>query len=290
MRKYARLGTLLLLLACFLSFAQADTPVLDVRTTPNVHISLPSDGQLLTIVFPQMHLADGCILLYDGHAAMIDAGGYAQEESVLNAIDSLGILKFDWVIATHPHHDHQPGFEAIAQRYPIGRFLTSFPADENEQMHKTLAILSELNIPIETATDGQLLTLGDAQISLLLPEGSGKTINNRSLVSLVQLGSARMLMLSDLENMGQQALLDSGNILDADILKYPHHGIAAMNATLLDAIHPSLAIITAKESRTPYSLAQLEKLGIPAISTGTTGVMLRTDGNIWIVQNFLPAS
>ncbi len=221
---------------------------------------------------------------------MIDAGGHAQEESVLNAIRALDIPEFDWVIATHPHHDHQPGFETIARQYPIGRFLTSFPLDENAQMRKTVSVLSELGVPIERATDGQLLPLGNAQVSLLLPEGSGRAINNRSLLALVQLGNCRLLMLGDLENLGQQALLDSGDTIHAQILKYPHHGISAMNVALLEAVQPSLAVITAKESRTPYALAQLDSFGIPAASTSDTGLMLRTDGNVWILQNFPPDS
>lgn len=271
-------------------FDAVDPPVWDWRASPDSNISFFDDVSVLTVVFPQMHLADACILLCDGHAAMIDAGGYAQEESVLSAICTLNIQEFDWVVSTHPHHDHQPGFEAIAQQYSIGRFLTSFPLDENTQMRKTVSVLSDLGVPVQTATDGLLLPLGSAQVSLLLPEGSGRTINNRSLPALVQLGNCRLLMLSDLEHLGQQALLDSGDIVRAQILKYPHHGVSAMKAALLEAIQPSLAIITAKESRTPYALAQLDKFGIPAASTSDTGIMLRTDGNIWILQNFLPDS
>lgn len=294
-RTLSRLLSLLLLL-CLLcapgladsDVAAADVPVLDLRASPRSRVSLPADESILTIVFPQMFFADACILLCDGHAAMIDAGGYAQEDSVLRAIRALNITEFDWVIATHPHHDHQPGFEAIAREYPIGRFLTSFPLNENVQMQKTVSVLSDLHVPIETATDGQLLSLGRAQISLLLPEGSGKTINNRSLLTLVQLDSCRLLMLGDLENMGQQALLDSGDDVHAQMLKYPHHGISAMNAALLDAIHPSLAIITAKDTRCVYARNQLKKLGISAASTSDTGVMLHTNGSVWIVQNFLP--
>lgn len=269
-------------------FDAVDAPVWDLRASPDRDISFSDEESVLTVVFPQMHLADACILLCDGHAAMIDAGGYAQQESVLHAIGALGIQEFDWVVSTHPHHDHLPGFEAIAQQYPIGRFLTSFPLDENAQMRKTVSVLSDLGVPIQTATDGLLLPLGSAQVSLLLPEGSGRTINNRSLLALVRLGNCRMLMLGDLENLGQQALLDSCDTVRAQILKYPHHGISTMNTTLLEAIQPSLAIITASDSRSPHARNQLEKRGIPSTSTGETGMMLRTDGSVWILQNFLP--
>ena len=170
---------------------------------------------------------------------------------------------------------------------PIGRLLTSFPANENAQMQHTLAVMAECGVPIENAADGQMLTLGHAQITLILPENTGKTVNNRSLLALVTRGDARMLMLADLESMGQQALLDSGDDVHADILKYPHHGHAAMNQALLTAIAPKLAIITAKPIRAPYALAQLDAMAIPAAHTDECGLLLQTDGQVWILQNLM---
>lgn len=279
-----KLISILLILLIFSSAAHADVPVLDLRTH-DADARFPSDASVLTVAFPQMTFADAAILVCDGHAGMIDAGGYAEESAVQTALEALGVTRLDWVVATHPHHDHQPGFEDIARRMPIGRFLTSFPANENAQMQHTLAVMAECGVPIENAADGQMLTLGHAQITLILPENTGKTVNNRSLLALVTRGDARMLMLADLESMGQQALLDSGDDVHADILKYPHHGHAAMNQTLLTTIAPKLAIITAKPTRAPYAFAQLDAMAIPAAHTDECGLLLQTDGQVWILQN-----
>lgn len=279
-----KLISILLILLIFSSAAHADVPVLDLRAH-DADARFPSDAAVLTVAFPQMTFADAAILVCDGHAGMIDAGGYAEESAVQTALEALGVTRLDWVVATHPHHDHQPGFEAIARRMPIGRFLTSFPANENAQMQHTLAVMAECGVPIENASDGQMLTLGHTQITLILPENTGKTVNNRSLLVLVTLGDARMLMLADLESMGQQALLDSSDDVRADILKYPHHGHAAMNQTLLTAIAPKLAIITAKPTRAPYALAQLDAMAIHAAHTDECGLLLQTDGQVWILQN-----
>ena len=254
-----KLISILLILLIFSSAAHADVPVLDLRAH-DADARFPSEAAVLTVAFPQMTFADAAILVCDGHAGMIDAGGYAEESAVQTALEALGVTRLDWVVATHPHHDHQPGFEAIARRMPIGRFLTSFPANENAQMQHTLAVMAEY---------------------------TGKTVNNRSLLALVTLGDARMLMLADLESMGQQALLDSGDDVHADILKYPHHGHAAMNQTLLTTIAPKLAIITAKPTRAPYALAQLDALAIPAAHTDECGLLLQTDGQVWILQNLM---
>ena len=192
-----KLISILLILLIFSSAAHADVPVLDLRAH-DADARFPSDAAVLTVAFPQMTFADAAILVCDGHAGMIDAGGYAEESAVQTALEALGVTRLDWVVATHPHHDHQPGFEAIARRMPIGRFLTSFPANENAQMQHTLAVMAECGVPIENAADGQMLTLGHAQITLILPENTGKTVNNRSLLALVTRGDARMLMLAEI--------------------------------------------------------------------------------------------
>ena len=117
-----KLISILLILLIFSSAALADVPVLDLRAH-DADARFPSDAAVLTVAFPQMTFADAAILVCDGHAGMIDAGGYAEESAVQTALEALGVTRLDWVVATHPHHDHQPGFEAIARRMPIGRFL-----------------------------------------------------------------------------------------------------------------------------------------------------------------------
>ncbi len=91
-------------------------------------------------------------------------------------------------------------------------------------------------------------------------------------------------LLADMEAQGQQALLMSGAECSSDILKYPHHGLAAMNETLLRAISPSAAIITAQPGKANEALAQLDALGIQAVYTGESMIRLRTDGRIWVMD------
>lgn len=283
MRK--RICLVLTMLLMMIPAAAAENAVLDLRGHTHVTVQFAADAPVLTVVYPQMTFADACILVCDGHAAMIDAGGYAQEEAVMSAIEQMGITAFDWVVCTHPHHDHEPGFEAVVSKYPVGQYITSFPENENDWSKKMAKVLVAAGVPAVSPSDGDVLTLGRAEIRLILPENTGKTVNNRSLLTMVSLGERRMLMLADIETMGQEALLSSGDDVHADILKYPHHGHAAMNKTLLNVIAPSLCVITAKPTRAPYAGQQLEKARIKAAYTDSDGIVFRTDGQVWLMQD-----
>ena len=61
----------------------------------------------------------------------------------------------------------------------------------------------------------------------------------------------------------------------------------AYRQALLTAIATKLAIITAKPTRAPYALAQLDAMAIPAAHTDECGLLLQTDGQVWILQNLM---
>ena len=58
-----------------------------------------------------------------------------------------------------------------------------------------------------------------------------------------------------------------------------------MNKTLLNIIAPSLCVITAKPTRAPYASEQLEKARIKAVYTDSDGIVFRTDGQVWLMQD-----
>ena len=94
-----KLISILLILLIFSSAALADVPVLDLRAH-DADARFPSDAAVLTVAFPQMTFADAAILVCDGHAGMIDAGGYAEESAVQTALETLGVTRLDWVVRT----------------------------------------------------------------------------------------------------------------------------------------------------------------------------------------------
>ena len=59
-------------------------------------------------------------------------------------------------------------------------------------------------------------------------QGTDSDPNNDSVVLMAERNGERMLMTGDIEIEAQQALLNAGVDLDADVLKVPHHGSAKL--------------------------------------------------------------
>ena len=70
--------------------------------------------------------------------------------------------------------------------------------------------------------------------------------------------------------------------LDCDILKCFHHGNNATLSELLDALSPSLCVITNQKTYTAQNDGQLDRRDIPRYYINQT-IHLETDGKMWYV-------
>ena len=131
---------------------------------------------------------------------------------------------------------------------------------------------------------GPPLALGGALVTPLPTAGARR--NDAARVLRVDFGLASILLASDLERAGEQALVASGAPLGATVLKVPHHGSrTSSGAALLSAVHPSAAVISVGR-RNPYGhpdptvLARLTGAGADIYRTDQDGALLiETDGH-----------
>src|SRR5664279_4651120 len=70
--------------------------------------------------------------------------------------------------------------------------------------------------------------------------------NNSSVVVRVSTGGITALLSGDVEPPAQQALLDSGVDLHADVLKVPHHGSDAQDPTFLTDVGAAVSLTSVR--------------------------------------------
>jgi hypothetical protein len=111
------------------------------------------------------------------------------------------------------------------------------------------------------------------------------TLNNRSAVIRLQYGRRNMLFAADAEYQLQKRLTEviAPELLDIEVIKYPHHGITPCNSEFLDVVDPKFAIVTNRFKDVTRTGLQLEGRGIPGRYSGDGTVYLATDGTDWYV-------
>ena len=289
-----RKGLLSLLAALCLVLAAASAGaegcVVNLIDDPDAAYELDPDAELLEIVFPAIHGSDACILRMGDETMMIDCSTDDQSPLlVVPALRAMGVTHIDTAFNSHPHDDHITGFEFLEGTATIGRLLVAFPEDYNYIIKRTVRVLSAQGVPVEHVEDGDVLHLGQAELTVFQRKGGDFTGNDLSACILLRYGERTYITLGDVENRGQAALVSNPPAcgMKADIMKYPHHGHVKLNQAFYDLIDPELAIITAHQWPAKEGFAFMERQGVPALSTWYGMIRLRTDGHIWVVD-YLP--
>ena len=284
------LALLLVLLLAVPGLAEeAALPVLiDRVNSPEEYadFAFAEDAALLEVVFPQMVDCDAILLRCGGETILVDACKQAYSERIINMCNQLGITRIDKVINTHPHEDHLGGFRDVIKEIEVGELWICFPADYNDHMKKAVSAAEKAGIPVMTYADGDVFTLGDATIEVWKLEGTKAQMNDCSAQMMVHFGERTFLMAADLETTGQKTLVElKGEALDADILKYPHHGIQVLTDEYREAVSPLFMVITNNHRQTAgWKWIHSAKNTIPYAYTVPDLVHLVTDGTTWIVE------
>ncbi|MBC7249990.1 MAG: DNA internalization-related competence protein ComEC/Rec2 [Anaerolineae bacterium] len=255
-------------------------------------VSLP-DGKL-HVVFFDVGQGDAIFIQTpQGRQVLIDGG---PDPTALTA--ALGRRmpfwdrSLDLVILTHPDTDHLTGLVPVLERYRVDRVLEpGYPAT-SETYARWLELIAEKRIPALLARRGVRIELEPGLVCEMLhpagdPDPEDKA-NNASAVTRWTWGQVTFLLPGDIEQEVEAALVDSGQPLQATVLKVPHHGSdTSSSAAFLQAVAPQLAIISVgADNRFGHPSPEvLERLaGRTVLRTDERGTIeIVTDGTrLWV--------
>ena len=250
------------------------------------------DVKLLDIWFPDIMNADEAILLYDGEVWLIDCGDEKNGVRGAELLKKLGVTKIDKLFVSHPHHDHINGLAVTDETASVEQLLVCFPPDSTESMIKAMDYAETAGITVKEYEDGDVFAMGDGRVTLkfFCNDDPALDMNNNSAVTLLQHGTRRMLFCADMERPGQAVLTSrvSPEALQADILKYPHHGKSGLMDEFLQAVSPSVAVITNTSVRwggVEYLSWRMIPYYYTVWYTATANYLhLYTDGSVWVIE------
>nr|WP_225412141.1 DNA internalization-related competence protein ComEC/Rec2 [Stigmatella hybrida] len=185
----------------------------------------------LRITFLSVGQGDAAVISSRGQHALVDGGGVPQgadtgERFVLPFLAHERIGRLALTILSHPHPDHALGLISTLGKVPTDQLWLPSGTTEGALSRKLIAAAGPAQVK-EVEVGSTAFMLGEATLEVLGPPPSDQRdllegVNDQSVVVLVRHGDVSVLLAGDVEEAGEEALLE--HLGPVTVLKAPHHG------------------------------------------------------------------
>ncbi len=237
----------------------------------------------------------GCRILIDGGGTP-ESDFAVGEKIVLPYLRKQGINRLDAVIMSHNHADHSEGLLELLTLVRTAVFYQPPSEAGNEAEESIKEICRERGIARTELTAGQVIKIEEnLTLKVLHPlPGDGTAGNDHSLVLRLVYGDCEWLFTGDIEKDGLEQLLKRQPLLQADVLKLPHHGsISSYDEAFYQAVRPQAVIVSSGSRYTNHPHPRIREYflqrKIPLYATKERGaVITRSDGKTISIRTILP--
>lgn len=250
--------------------------------------TLPPDSSSLSVMVIDVGQGDSILVTSEtGDTMLIDAGEKSSTTAIFEELDERGVTNIDILVATHPHADHIGGLQSVIESYSIGTIYMPDKKSNSKTFKNLMKAIDAHDIPIIEAYAGLSFTLGDAQCTIVSPDkNADEDANNESVTIFLDYFDTEFLFTGDMETEAEEAVLEAGYYIDADVLKIAHHGSSTgTTEEFLHNVSPDYAAISCGEDNRyghPHkeTITLLETYGLDPLRTDIVGdILFTSDGH-----------
>jgi competence protein ComEC len=189
--------------------------------------------------------------------------------------------KIDLIILSHFHDDHLIGLIEIIRRYEVGSIIYMRGMESSGIFQTFLKEAKERKINLVSLENEANIKYSEkCLLKILNPLVLGvKEDNNNSLITKIDCSPLSALFTGDSNYKVEEALLKTGQVWSAKILKASHHGSKTANSELfLRSVNPDILVISVGASNrfghpSAEILERVRQLGIKIKRTDFEGTI-----------------
>jgi competence protein ComEC len=221
-----------------------------------------------------------------GRTILYDAGSSTYRDVSRSVIAPFlfyrGIRHLDYLILSHTDQDHINGVKSLVEMIQIENLVVTRYFRRDKRGAELIDWIRKRGIHIKIVE-----RIGDSALELapglyiLAPPtwerlGQDPSVNDTSIVLVIQQGDIRVMLTGDMQRMEMAELLDSGIRLSCDILQAPHHAKLEEHFDIFaERVRPRFLLV----SSPPDAYSQLvvnyyQGLGTKVYITGDSGAII----------------
>jgi len=221
----------------------------------------------LHVVFCDVGQGDGVLVVLGSFQALVDTG--PSEEKLFACLGKnmpFWDRQIDLVFLSHSDNDHVGALDGLKKRYQVRKVIDKpMSSDIFRYGNLVFDILKGSNPMVDRVMDG------------------GSTTNEQSVVMEMFYGKFSALFTGDIDTSSELAMVESGVLRSAQVLKVSHHGSKyGSSFEFLRTVKPTLAVISVGANNTyghpnGDTLIRLDSVGAKVLRTdkmGTVSVVL----------------
>jgi len=248
---------------------------------------------VLTVTFLAVGQGDAALVeLPGGQRWLVDGG--PPSDRVLKWLRREGIRTLDEVVLTHPHLDHLGGLGPVLADLEVGALrVPRLPLAHEEAFVALWLAAQARGVPVvgpHEPTPADVEVLHPTPAFLEVQDDA----NEVSVVLRIQHGATVLLLMGDVEEAAERALLQ-GPLGPVSWLKVPHHGsLTSSSQGLVARTRPRVAVVPVGPGNRfrhprPEVLSRYGRTGARVLRTDLHGtVRLRSDGLRESWRSWLP--
>jgi competence protein ComEC len=243
-----------------------------------------------------------------GQTMLVDGGGFMDEsldmgETIIAPfLYHKGISHVDYLVLSHPHKDHTGGLPYIAENFRVKELWLNGETGYFESYSRLIRAAREKGIEkIYCSAKTSPRNIDEVHIDFLSPasipikssNSDQSDTNNCSLVMKLTFGVIKFLFCADILQDTERRLTAEKVLLDATIIKAPHHGgISSNTEEFVQAVSPEVAVFSCRSYGTltlphPDVVARYRKAGTAIYQTDRNGaISIEADGKTYWVKPY----
>lgn len=241
------------------------------------------DSQKPRVIFLDVGQGDAILVTLPGdNQILIDGGPSGRISSKLSSYIPFYDKDIELAILTHPHSDHLNGMVSVFKDYNVKNFIWSGANYESRLYSNFIEVLKQEGGNVYLAKAGDIVSYGNQPILKIIHPlevlfgKSLKDIHDSDVISELDLGNKKFLLMGDSNEVVESRIVTSNSIVDVDVLKVGHHGSkTATSPRLLQAAKPEEAVISVGNNSyghpTSIVLSNLSKIGAKIFRTDQAG-------------------